>query len=136
MKHLKGIHDLSDVGPVVASVGMFDGVHRAHQALLSMLHKRATALGGTYALITFWPHPQHVLRGACEPRLLLTEEEKVAKLKELGLPYLITLPFDSTFAGYDKHFFFGTYTDKRHRRTLSGDWTKSSFWKKRSRYLR
>lgn len=104
MKHLRGIRHLNEVN-LVASVGMFDGVHRGHQALLRRLQTRAQALQSTYVLITFWPHPRHVLSDVVEPRLLSTEEEKKNYLEDLGLPYLLTLPFDAAFAARSKDSF-------------------------------
>ena len=104
MKHLEGVHLIKEQ-PVVATVGVFDGLHLGHRALVERLKDRAKALGGRSVLITFWPHPRHLLSGTSEPPLLTTLEEKVEKLTEMGLDYLLTLPFDATFSALDKDSF-------------------------------
>ena len=105
MKHLRKAVSLSADGrAVVASVGMFDGLHCGHLTLLSQLRQEAEKYGGTYALITFSPHPRTFF--SKEPlALLTTEEEKIARLQALGLPQLITLDFDYTLANLSSHAF-------------------------------
>ena len=105
MKALEGVHFLANECPVAATVGMFDGVHRGHRALIEHLLSRASELRCTAALISFWPHPQHLISGTSTPLLLSTEEERRKLLSETGLPYLITLPFTQSLANLDKDAF-------------------------------
>ena len=105
MKELHGVHLLPRNRPVVAAVGMFDGVHLAHKALLARLMSRASTCNGVAALITFWPHPRHVLSGVAQPPLLSTAAERAEKLAKTGISYLITLPFDKQLSERSKDFF-------------------------------
>ena len=105
MKELKSIHFLAAQQPVVATVGMFDGVHRGHRALIEYLLQRAEALNATAAVLSFWPHPRHLLETSHSPSLLSTEEERSELLSKTGLPHLITLPFNESLAAVDKDTF-------------------------------
>ena len=73
------------------AVGMFDGVHLGHQALIRGLVARARLLRAQAALVTFHPHPSEVLRstdsagpkGLTVPRYLTTPAERSSILEEL-----------------------------------------------------
>ena len=45
------------------TVGMFDGVHRGHKAVLSLLRKTADTRNGDAVVVTFERHPKEVLCG-------------------------------------------------------------------------
>ena len=94
----RGYENLDLVDPVV-TLGVFDGVHRGHRALLDMLVKRAKDKGGEPAVISFHPHPRHFL-GINEPELslLTTMDEKQELLKSAGIRHLIILDFNKDFS--------------------------------------
>ena len=50
----------ADVESAVVTIGVFDGVHRGHQELISAAVKRARSTGERSVLITFDPHPVSV----------------------------------------------------------------------------
>jgi riboflavin kinase / FMN adenylyltransferase len=84
----------------VATIGIFDGVHLAHQALINKLLETAKELSGESALITLWPHPRIVLNNADNSIFLInTLEEKIEQLEKTKLENLVILPFDKSFAG-------------------------------------
>ena len=56
----------------VTVLGMFDGVHRGHQALLMRGRALADALSVPLAVYTFEPHPLAVLRPGMAPDRLTT----------------------------------------------------------------
>jgi riboflavin kinase / FMN adenylyltransferase len=60
----------AQLGPTVVSVGNFDGVHRAHQAVLREIVSRARQIGGHAMAITFDPHPTRILRPDKELKLI------------------------------------------------------------------
>jgi riboflavin kinase / FMN adenylyltransferase len=66
--------------PTAVSVGVFDGVHRGHRALL----QRLIETGHTPTVLTFEPHPAEVLSPGTNPRLLTTLEERLTLLEEAG----------------------------------------------------
>jgi riboflavin kinase/FMN adenylyltransferase len=83
----------SDHGPSVVTVGMFDGVHRGHRALLDRVTAEAAARGLPAGAVTFDRHPLEVLRPQARPRLLTTLDRKVALLGAAGMDFVLVLPF-------------------------------------------
>ncbi|MGI9101599.1 MAG: bifunctional riboflavin kinase/FAD synthetase [Terriglobales bacterium] len=86
-------HLPSDLGPTVVSVGNFDGVHRAHQAVIAEIVQRAREIGGTSVVVTFDPHPMRVLRPDVAPRLLTPLMPKLRLLEAAGVECTLLLPF-------------------------------------------
>ncbi|HEX5878095.1 MAG TPA: bifunctional riboflavin kinase/FAD synthetase [Actinomycetota bacterium] len=82
-----------DLGPAVATVGMFDGVHRGHRALLDRVAAEAAARGLPAAAVTFDRHPLAVLRPGSEPPLLTTLDRKVELLGAAGMDVVLVLAF-------------------------------------------
>jgi riboflavin kinase / FMN adenylyltransferase len=81
------------LGPTVVTVGMFDGVHRGHRALLDRVAAEAAARGVPAAAVTFDRHPLTVLRPGSEPPLLTTLDRKVELLGEAGMEVVLVLEF-------------------------------------------
>jgi len=94
---MKIFHKLEDVpadfGPTIVSVGNFDGVHRAHQAVLQDIVGRARQKGAQSVAITFEPHPARILRPDSGFKLLTPTPEKLRLLEATGLDAVLLLPF-------------------------------------------
>ena len=82
-----------DHGPSVVTVGMFDGVHRGHRALLDRVAAEAAARGLPAGAVTFDRHPLEVLRPDARPPLLTTLDHKVALLGAAGMDFVLVLAF-------------------------------------------
>lgn len=82
----------------VVTIGNFDGVHLGHQKLLRQAIARARELGVAAVAVTFWPHPEKVLRPASGLRLVTTREQKLQLLKRTGLDVSVELSFTKEFA--------------------------------------
>jgi riboflavin kinase / FMN adenylyltransferase len=80
-------------GPSVVTVGMFDGVHRGHRALLDRVVAEASARDLPAAAVTFDRHPLAVLRPGAEPPLLTTLDRRVELLGEAGMAAVLVLEF-------------------------------------------
>lgn len=99
--------------PTAVALGKFDGVHRGHQRVIQPVLQQARGGGSvgenvtptpqhpstslkqhTYStVVTFNPHPQEFFTG--KPRTWLTPpDEKVERLRSLGVEQLVLLPFD------------------------------------------
>jgi riboflavin kinase/FMN adenylyltransferase len=83
----------ADHGPSVVTVGMFDGVHRGHRALLDRVAAEAAARGLPAGAVTFDRHPLEVLRPDARPPLLTTLDRKVALLGAAGMDFVLVLAF-------------------------------------------
>jgi riboflavin kinase / FMN adenylyltransferase len=96
---LHSIAELSRVpGPVFLAIGVFDGVHLGHQAVIRRALADAQAAGGTAVVVTFHPHPVRVLRPEQAPRLLTSTPHKIRLVRDLGVEHLLVIPFDASFA--------------------------------------
>lgn len=84
---------------VVATIGVFDGVHLGHRALFELVGERARSLGLSSLAITFDPHPVSVLAPSVAPHLLTPARVKLRLLAELGLDAAWVLPFSRQLAG-------------------------------------
>jgi riboflavin kinase/FMN adenylyltransferase len=99
MRILRSIPELADVpGPVFLAIGVFDGVHRGHQAVVSTAARHAAEAAGTAVVVTFDPHPMKILRPQASPRLLTATQHKIALIRDLGVSHLLVLKFDREFA--------------------------------------
>lgn len=80
------------------TIGIFDGVHRGHRALLSRLVEGAHAAGCLAAVLSLHPHPAVVLGGQTDFAYLTPPDEKADLLASLGVDAVITLPFSLALA--------------------------------------
>jgi len=80
-------------GPVVATIGNFDGVHLGHQGVIAEIIERARFLGGESVAITFDPHPSHILRPQSPTKLITPTSRKLELLASAGLDATLVLPF-------------------------------------------
>jgi riboflavin kinase/FMN adenylyltransferase len=95
--------------PTVATLGVFDGLHLGHQAIVRTVVERALLLGLTPTLITFEPHPRQVLRPESAPPLLQTFHQKMEGLRLLGLQQVVVLEFDAELAALSAEAFVQRY---------------------------
>jgi riboflavin kinase/FMN adenylyltransferase len=71
MQILRSITELNRLpGPLFLAIGVFDGVHLGHQAVISISARHAREAVGTPVVVTFDPHPAKVLRPNSAPHLL------------------------------------------------------------------
>ena len=82
----------------VATVGVFDGVHRGHLEIISRLSAIAKEKNCESVIITFDPHPKLVLPHNAEVRLLQTLDEKLKRFELSGVDVVLVIPFDREFA--------------------------------------
>jgi riboflavin kinase / FMN adenylyltransferase len=106
MEILRSIPELERLpGPLFLAIGVFDGVHRGHQAVISTSADHARAANGTPIVVTFDPHPEKVLRPQSSPRLLSATQHKVALIRNLGVRHLLVITFDRQFAATEPEEF-------------------------------
>lgn len=80
----------------VVAIGVFDGVHRGHQAVLEELMNLADRINGpgtVRGVLTFDPHPLAVVAPDRAPRLLGTLHQRLERLAEVGVDVVGVLPF-------------------------------------------
>jgi riboflavin kinase / FMN adenylyltransferase len=87
------VTSLPDAEPRVrrVAIGTFDGVHVGHRAVI----------GDADTVLTFDPHPLHVIHPEAEPKLLMPFEVKRDVIEGLDVEELVVIPFDREFASID-----------------------------------
>jgi riboflavin kinase/FMN adenylyltransferase len=97
------LHDLESLGslpgPVYLAIGIFDGVHRGHQALIEEAQADAKKTGGTAVVMTFEPHPMMFFQRTEPPLRLSNPRHKELLLERQGVTHLAVLPFEAARAG-------------------------------------
>lgn len=93
MKVFREITDDRIETPTVLTFGVFDGLHLAHQLIMSRVVERARALGVPATVVTFDPHPRAVLHPQTAPPLLQTFEQKMEGIERLGIDQTVVLNF-------------------------------------------
>jgi riboflavin kinase/FMN adenylyltransferase len=106
METLRSISELArSPRPLFLAIGVFDGVHRGHQAVISTSAEHAQAENGTPVVVTFDPHPMKVLRPQAAPHLLTATQHKIALIRDLGVRHLLIIQFDKQFAATEPEDF-------------------------------
>jgi riboflavin kinase / FMN adenylyltransferase len=99
MEVLHSIAELAQLeSPVFLAIGVFDGVHLGHQAVISTSARHAHSDDGTPVVLTFDPHPAKILRPQNAPHLITSTPHKIALIRRLGVGHLLIVRFDEKFA--------------------------------------
>jgi riboflavin kinase / FMN adenylyltransferase len=77
------------------TIGVYDGVHLGHQAVIRATQQQAAVLGVKMAVVTFDPHPAQVLRPESAPLLLTDLDQKLELLRHQGVDTTLVVPFDA-----------------------------------------
>ena len=105
-------------------MGVFDGMHAGHQAVIERAVRAAEREGGLAGLLTFDPHPIRVIAPEKAPASLLeTLDHKARVASDLGVQLLIALHFDARFAAMEATEFIERLTAAQVRTLAVGeDW--------------
>ncbi|MGG0777713.1 bifunctional riboflavin kinase/FAD synthetase [Bacillus rugosus] len=94
----------------VMALGYFDGVHLGHQKVIGTAKQIAEEKGLALAVMTFHPHPSHVLGRDQEPEDLITPlEDKINQIEQLGTEILYVVKFNEVFASLSPKQFADQY---------------------------
>lgn len=97
------------ISRIAVAMGIFDGVHLGHQAIMSRLLQLAKDTNAVPVALFFAPHPREVLSGN-PPETLTSPEQKVFLLRKFGAEKIVCVPFTRELAALSpeeflKHFF-------------------------------
>ena len=99
MKVLRAIDELRSLpGSTHLSIGVFDGLHIGHQAVIGRALQSSRQTSGNAVVVTFDPHPVRVLRPEKAPRLLTSTRHKVKLIEKLGVDAVLLLDFTLKFS--------------------------------------
>lgn len=93
--------------PVLA-LGNFDGLHRGHMKIVERVQRTASERGTTPVLLTFDPHPTHVVRPDKAPRLILTIDQKIEALERAGMRGVAIVRFTAELSRWTPETFVRT----------------------------
>lgn len=99
----------------VITMGVFDGVHRGHQALLRRAREVADSYGLPLVVLTFDPHPASVLRPGSEPARLMSVSRRCEELRIHGADRVEVVRFDSSVSMMTDEEFAREYFTGRNR---------------------
>ena len=82
----------------VVTIGTFDGCHRGHQDIIKKVIYNSEINGSNSILVTFEPHPRHVLQPEVKLPILMHIDRKLDFLKSFNLNAVVVVPFDEEFS--------------------------------------
>lgn len=88
----------------VVTIGVFDGVHRGHQEIISRCVSEASRLGVPSLALTFERNPREVVRGEC-PCVITSPGRKLELLQSFGLQFTVSVRFTKKFAAMEPELF-------------------------------
>lgn len=99
---MKVLHDIAQLRqiqePICFAIGVFDGVHRGHQALIQAVQNQATKHNAIAVIVTFDPHPLKILQPQTAPKLLTSTRHKLRILETLNVKIVLVIPFTLEFS--------------------------------------
>jgi riboflavin kinase/FMN adenylyltransferase len=117
MQHIRDLNEVK-LDRSWLTIGSFDGVHLGHQQIIQSLVKGAKQAGVPSVVVTFFPHPQFILRGESRPYYLTLPEKRAQLLAELGVDYVFTYPFDQRISRLSARDFVSSLFEDFHFREL------------------
>ena len=120
MEHWRGLDQIpAGWGRCVLTIGVFDGVHRGHQALIGQAVRHGKDLGLPVVVMTFDPHPAEVVRPGSHPGLLTSLRRRAQLVEELGVDVFLVLPFSSALAATTpEEFVHDVLVDRLHAASI------------------
>lgn len=108
-----------ETGGAVLCVGVFDGVHLGHRALLAEGRRQADARGLPLVAVTFDPHPMAVVGQRQAPTSLADLPHRRELLREAGADRVDVLRFDDRMAQLSPQEFISTeLIGRRHAQAV------------------
>jgi len=84
--------------PSIVTIGIFDGVHKGHQAILKKVIRQAKIARLKSVVITFDPHPVKVLSPGAEIPLLMSLGHRIRLIKKMGVDECLVMRFTKGFS--------------------------------------
>ncbi|MAD52296.1 MAG: bifunctional riboflavin kinase/FAD synthetase [Candidatus Marinimicrobia bacterium] len=98
MDVFKNLENIKSEDRSVLTIGSFDGLHRGHQEIVKKVVAKAQSRHVKSVVITFDPHPRHVLDKDRKLPLLISLDKKLSLLKELQVDKVLVVPFTEEFS--------------------------------------
>lgn len=93
MTIINSINEIDIIKESVITIGNFDGLHKGHAALIQKAIEYAKSKNIKSVVFTFSNHPANYFKSN-SLKNIITYEEKIERLKDLGVDVVISIPFD------------------------------------------
>ncbi len=93
----------------ILAIGVFDGLHVGHRHLIRKVVAKARLLKGTSLVMTFSPHPVHILNPSVKLPLLATLEQRLKLMADFGVDFCIVMRFTKAFSCLSPEGFIHRY---------------------------
>jgi len=97
----------------VVTVGVFDGMHRGHVRVIRETVRRARKFKVASVVVTFSPHPVHVLRPDEYCPLIVSLEHRLELIAQCGVDICWVIPFRKSFSALGPQEFVKRYLLQR-----------------------
>ena len=91
---------------VAIAIGVFDGVHRGHQAIFRELTALCVDASAEPVAMFFEPHPRAVLQPETAPLRILSAEDRIEEIHRSGIRLFVRFPFTKALAAQSPQEFF------------------------------
>lgn len=99
MQVYHSIEDFPSEINTIITIGTFDGVHKGHKKVIKKLNDIVKKEGLESVLLTFYPHPRHILYPDDQQlKLLNTIDERIEELRKSGLQHFVIHEFTKAFS--------------------------------------
>jgi riboflavin kinase / FMN adenylyltransferase len=89
---------IENIGDAVVAIGAFDGVHMGHRYLIDAMNADASRRGCASVIVTFDIDPNELFLESTQVRKLLSNDDRIAFLCDLGVDYVYVIPFTHMLA--------------------------------------
>ncbi|MDH4334336.1 MAG: bifunctional riboflavin kinase/FAD synthetase [Chloroflexota bacterium] len=104
-----GVGGLPPIGPAVLTMGVFDGLHAGHRAILEAARSEAVERGVRSVALVFDPHPEEVLRPGLVVPYLAPPAANLSRIRQLGLDWALAIRFDATLRSLSAEDFLAAF---------------------------
>lgn len=122
MTHYAGFPSSAISAHSTVTIGVFDGMHRGHEVFLTSLAQAAHERGHEAVVVTFDPHPDTIINPDRATALLITPNERIARISACGIDHVISIAFNSDTQALSASDFMGQVQRSTNLRTLWVGW--------------
>lgn len=94
MKRINSLNEIVNATPSVVTIGVFDGVHVGHQAIMGKVRDGALRRGVKSVVITFDRNPVEAIDPGTDISYITTLDQKLGLIEKQGIDTVLVLPAD------------------------------------------
>jgi len=113
-----GVGTLPPIGPAVLTMGVFDGLHAGHRAILEAARATAVERAIQSVALVFDPHPEEVLRPGLVVPYLAPPAANLRRIRQLGVDWALAIRFDATLRSLTAEDFLAAFAPALDLRAL------------------